>query len=221
MRHLCLAFLLACSPLVLAAQQDWARARQDAEALIRQRLGEQTLVLRWEAADPPSLPACAELDYQWPAQPRGKVLVVASCRSGQKWTARLPVWISPVVPLAFVREALPREHVVAEEDIEWKPVELARYPEDVALAPAQVHGRVTRQAVPAGQALRVGQLRAAWVVQRGQQVRVRVVAPGFAVTSEGVAQNDAGTGERVRVRTASGQIIEGTAADDGSVQIPL
>lgn len=221
MRHLSLVFLLLCSPLLLAANQDWARARTEAEARIRQQLQGATLVLRWEAADPPTLPACARIDYQWPEQPRGKVFVLARCRSTHSWTARLPAWISLVAPLPFARASLPREHLVEESDIEWRTAEVARYPEDAAVSAGQVTGRVTRQAIGAGQVVRSSQLRMPWLVRRGQQVRIRAGTDAFSVSSEGMAQSDAGVGERVRVRTAGGQIIEGTVQDDGSVHIAL
>lgn len=220
MRHLLiLSLLLLLAPLSALAGQDWTRARREAEAQLRQQQAGQELIVRWETADPPSLPACSRLDYQWPDSLRGKVFVQVFCRSGQRWNARLPAWVSRVGLLAFAREALPREHAISEADIEWRRSELALFPEDALSDASQLHGRLVRQAVAAGQPVRLSQLRSAPVIMRQQQVRLRVRTASFSITSEGVAQNEAGVGERVRVRTPGGQIVEGVAREDGVVEV--
>ena len=219
MRKLLASLLFLSASITQAATQDWAALRHDAELQIRRQLTGQILALRWEAAQLPALPTCSKLEYEWPAQPRGKIFVTARCQSGQHWSARLPLWLSPIANLAFAREALPREHVLTENDVEWRAVEVAHYPEDSAREAGQVVGRVLKQGVKAQQALRLALLRAEFAVRRQQQVRVRAVMPGFTINSEGVAQNDAGAGERVRVRTPGGQMIEGVARDGGIVDV--
>lgn len=219
MQKLLACFILLLTSTAHAAAQDWHTLRQEAEHQIRRQMAGQTLVLRWEAAAMPVLPVCRKFEYEWPASPRGKVFVTARCLDGQRWSARLPLWLSPLAPLAFARQALPREHVLAEGDIEWRTVELAHYPQDSASAASQLVGRVLKQGVKAEQPVRLGLLRTAFVVRRQQQVRLRAVMPGFTINSEGVAHNDAGVGERVRVRTAGGQWVEGVAQESGVVEV--
>lgn len=209
--------LLACG--ANAAPQDWSTLRQEAEQQIRRQMAGQTLVLRWETADMPVLPTCSKFEYEWPSSPRGKVFVTARCLDGQRWSARLPLWLSPVAPLAFASRALPREHVLTESDVEWRTVELAQYPQDSASEASQLVGRVLKQGLKAEQPVRLALLRTAFAVRRQQQVRLRAVMPGFTINSEGVAQNDAGAGERVRVRTPGGQLVEGVARDGGIVEV--
>ncbi|NUQ50808.1 MAG: flagella basal body P-ring formation protein FlgA, partial [Phycisphaerae bacterium] len=56
-------------------------------------------------------------------------------------------------------------------------------------------------------------------VRQGQAVSVIGVGAGFRVASEGRAMNNAGAGERVRVRLADGQVVSGTAQAGGTVEI--
>lgn len=193
--------------------------RQQAETVIRQDLGGENVIVRWDAAEPSALPACASIGIEWPGKARGKVFITARCRTKPTWAARLPAWVSLVGPVAIARASMPREHELGADDVEWREVELARFPEDAVSRPELIEGRVLKQAVQGGQPLRQAQLRSAYVVHRQQQVRVRVSTPQFSINSEGQAQNDAGEGERVRVRMASGQIIEGVARGGGIVEI--
>lgn len=58
------------------------------------------------------------------------------------------------------------------------------------------------------------------LVSRGDPVSVVAGGPGFRVTVEGVAENDAGAGERLRVRdAATGARLTGVVAADGSVAL--
>jgi flagellar basal body P-ring formation protein FlgA len=58
------------------------------------------------------------------------------------------------------------------------------------------------------------------IIKRGDPVTVDFVAPGFSVTADGVSENDARIGERVRVRVSqkSGPVV-GDAIDVGAVRV--
>lgn len=59
------------------------------------------------------------------------------------------------------------------------------------------------------------------LVVRGDPVAVVADGPGFRVTVAGTAENDAGAGERVRVRDAtSGNRLTAIVAADGSISLP-
>jgi len=83
----------------------------------------------------------------------------------------------------------------------------------------QVIGKVTKTAVSGGTPLRSDQLRAAAVVVQGQQVRVVFSGAGFNVSSEGRALGNAGVGEPVQVRSASGKLLKGIVTGPGVVQV--
>jgi flagellar basal body P-ring formation protein FlgA len=58
------------------------------------------------------------------------------------------------------------------------------------------------------------------IIRRGDPVSVEFSAPGFAVTANGIAQNEARKGEPVRVQVeAKGSPVMGEAIDVGSVRV--
>lgn len=58
------------------------------------------------------------------------------------------------------------------------------------------------------------------VIKRGDPVSVNFVAPGFSVTTNGIAESEARIGERVRVRVEQkANPIMGEAIDAGSVRV--
>jgi flagella basal body P-ring formation protein FlgA len=67
--------------------------------------------------------------------------------------------------------------------------------------------------------LRSDQLIAPWVVQQGQSVKMQSSGPGFSVSSEGKALNNAAAGQLVQVRTNSGQTVSGIARPGGIVEV--
>lgn len=58
------------------------------------------------------------------------------------------------------------------------------------------------------------------LIRRGDTVSVGAVGAGFRVAVEGIAQNDAGIGMRLQVKTASGARLTGIVAADASVALP-
>jgi len=61
---------------------------------------------------------------------------------------------------------------------------------------------------------------AAALIRRGDAVTVGAGGAGFRVAVEGIADNDAGIGMRLQVKTASGARLTGIVAADGSVALP-
>src|SRR5574340_225256 len=71
----------------------------------------------------------------------------------------------------------------------------------------------------AGAPLRTALLRPPLAVQQGQTARLVLNGPGFSVQSEGQALANASRGDRVRVKTASGEVVSGVAEDGQQVVV--
>jgi flagella basal body P-ring formation protein FlgA len=56
-------------------------------------------------------------------------------------------------------------------------------------------------------------------VQQGQSVRVVSSGPGFRVSTEARALNNASEGQIAQARTASGQVVSGIAKAGGVVEV--
>ncbi|QHB33023.1 flagellar basal body P-ring formation protein FlgA [Yersinia canariae] len=107
------------------------------------------------------------------------------------------------------------------QDIEMKQGRLDTLPPGTLLEPGFAHGAVSLRQINAGQPLTRNMLRRLWVVKAGQDVQVLAQGDGFNVNSYGKAMNNGAIQDNVRVRMASGQIVSGTVADDGSIHIML
>lgn len=213
---------LAAPLAALAAPltQNWDFVRQEAQAFVAQGWGDQPHVFRWEAYTPPALPACERgFDIRQDAKTQGHTAVHVRCKGPQSWQVRLPVWISALALRPFSRQDLARNQTLTDTDIEWKSVEVAQYPEDALTQPQALLGQVTRQSIPAGQVLRSSFLRPPWAVENGQTVRVRLIQPGFEISSEGRALGNAADGLMVNVRMPSGKVIMGIAHTGGIVEV--
>jgi flagella basal body P-ring formation protein FlgA len=73
--------------------------------------------------------------------------------------------------------------------------------------------------VGVGQALRENQLQTPFAIRQGQTVKVISKGPGFSVSAEGKAVNNATSGQMTQIRMESGQVISGVAKPDGTIEI--
>ncbi|AIN19105.1 flagella basal body P-ring formation protein FlgA [Yersinia rochesterensis] len=110
---------------------------------------------------------------------------------------------------------------ITPQDIEMKQGRLDTLPLSTLLEPSFAQGAVSLRQINAGQPLTRNMLRRLWIVKTGQDVQVLAQGEGFNVNGSGKAMNNAAVQDNVRVRMASGQIVSGTVADDGTIKIML
>ncbi len=108
---------------------------------------------------------------------------------------------------------------LAEGDVQLEQGELTAHPADLVLTLKDAVGQVAKQALSPGQALRGLYLQHENSIRAGQSVRVIANGSGFSVVNHGRALNSAMRGELIRVRLDDGQILNGIAADAGSVDV--
>ncbi len=171
-----------------------------------------------------ALPECARLEAFLPAgvQGIGKTSVGVRCAenkiSGNKgWSILVPVQIRISLKLLVSARQLPPGHTLQQQDLVSQEIETTR----VAgyADPGQVIGKVLRYGIAAGQILREDMLRQPYVVTQGQTVQLAAQGGGFSVRSAGVALHNAGEGQAVQIRFASGRVSSGIARPDGVVEI--
>lgn len=110
---------------------------------------------------------------------------------------------------------------ITPQDIAMKQGRLDTLPPGALLEPSFAQGAVSLRQINAGQPLTRNMLRRLWIVKAGQDVQVLAQGEGFNVNGSGKAMNNAAVQDNVRVRMASGQIVTGTVADDGTIKIML
>lgn len=167
------------------------------------------------------LPACAALDAFQPPGSRaiGKTTVGVRCLAPAPWTVYLSAQVRVIDRYAVTRQPLPANHVLTDADLLLSEGDLGELPVDVVSDPAAMMGYRTVSGLAAGAPLRTSMLKPPLAVQQGQTTRLLVNGPGFSVQSEGQALANASRGERVRVKTPSGQVVSGIAQDGQQVVV--
>jgi flagella basal body P-ring formation protein FlgA len=169
------------------------------------------------------LPACQSIDYFIPTGNRlwGNSNLGARCSSPSSWTVYIPLNVSITSEVVFAARPLGSGQKITEADILLKNEDITQYATGVITDPRQALGKTAAMGIAAGYPLRLDMLRAPFVIQQGQSVKILARGQGFQVTSEGKALGNAAEGQIVSVRSTSGQVIKGTAHQGGIVEVPV
>ena len=159
----------------------------------------------------PFLPAGSKL---W-----GKATVGVRCLGPSAWTIYIPVQVTVTGNYLIAARTLPAGYLIGAADIVVRSGDLGTLPANVLTDQAQAIGKTVKNGFGAGQPLRSDLLIAPWAVQQGQNVRTVSSGPGFSVSSEGKALNNAVEGQVVQVRSPTGQTLSGIARRGGIVEI--
>ena len=149
----------------------------------------------------------------------GKTTVGVRCLGPSTWTIYVPVQVSVTGNYLVSARNLLAGNGITASDIVVRSGDLSTLPSNILTDQSQAIGKTVKNGFGAGQPLRSDQLIAAWAVQQGQSVKTVSNGPGFSVSSEGKALNNATEGQIVQVRTASGQTVSGVARPGGIVEV--
>lgn len=106
-------------------------------------------------------------------------------------------------------------------DIGTKKGLIHQLPSGAATEKIALHGTIALRNITAGQTLTNSMVRRPWAIKSGQTVHVFATGNNFSVKYEGRAINNAVIGENIRVRLINGQVVNGEAQENGSVQVAL
>ncbi len=148
----------------------------------------------------------------------GRVNIGLRCVAGARWTTFLPVRISAWGPALVARMPLAAGRIPQPGDFAVAEVDWAAHRSVPLANQALLEGRELVRPLAAGQPLLTGHLRLAPAVRVGETVPVVLQGAGFAIRTEAVALGSAAQGQRIRVRTGNGKVLDGTI-DGKSVRI--
>lgn len=106
-------------------------------------------------------------------------------------------------------------------DIGTKKGLLHKLPAGASTDKVALRGAIALRNIPAGQTFTKSMARQPWAIKAGQTVFVFANGDNFSVKYEGRAINNATAGQNIRVRLLNGQVVNGLAQDNGSVNIAL
>jgi flagellar basal body P-ring formation protein FlgA len=221
-KWLAAACLCVSAAVQAADRQDPAALQAYAERYLKMQTSGLPGTVTIQVKPPRStLPACSVLDAFQPAGSRsiGKITVGIRCLAPSKWTVYLSAQVRVISQYAVTREPMSANHVLTAADITLHEGDLGSLPADVVTDADAILGYRSVSGLAAGAPLRNGLLRPPLVVQQGQLTRLVLNGPGFSVQSAGQALANAGRGDRVRVKTDSGQVVSGVALDGQRVVV--
>lgn len=169
-----------------------------------------------------SLPLCpVALEPFTPTGTRlwGQAMVGVRCNGQAGWTIHVPVSIKVMANVVHAIKPLAYGQQVGASDILLQEADLAQLPGGIFTDMDQVVGKTLLSSVAVGQPLRQEILRAPFVIQQGQTVRLQTRGQGFSVSAEGKALTAAAEGQVIQVRINSGRTVSGIARSDGVVEV--
>jgi len=141
------------------------------------------------------------------------------CDSPTRWSLYLTYNINLKGPALVALRPLPSNYSPSAQDLAKTEIEYTMDPGRYPQYPDNLHGSCLSMPLAKGRPLTVDILRAIPIIRAGQRVRVLADGPGFQVTQEGIAQQQAGVGDQIRLKLSSGRYLQGTVQDDGTVYI--
>lgn len=219
------ALLLLCPLLVLGrplAAADSAAVLATATEHLRLALAAQPeSSFSLGRLDASRLPDCRQYEAFLPPGTRllGRTTVGVRCLAPARWSVLVPAQIAVTGNYVTTGRAIAAGQTIGAGDLLSVSGDIAQLPTGTLRDPAQAVGKTLRQSLAAGQPLRAEQLQAPLTVRQGENVRVISRGEGFAASAEGQALNNAAAGQPARVRLGGGQIVGGTAQEDGSVVV--
>ncbi|MCX8086970.1 MAG: flagellar basal body P-ring formation chaperone FlgA [Rhodocyclaceae bacterium] len=167
------------------------------------------------------LAPCHDFEVSRPAgaKPWGRTNVLVRCLDEAGWRVYVPVQIR--IKAAYLVSARPiaQGQELTATDLATQVGDLAELPASILTDASLAIGKVAASPIPAGRPLRADLLKMPTVVRSGQTVKLVSRGPGFAVTNEGRALNQAAEGQPVQVRLTNGQVVSGIARAGGIVEV--
>lgn len=151
----------------------------------------------------------------------GRTRVGLRCTQGAvAWSIFVPVQIQVLAQALATATALPAGARLGPGDLGTVEVDWAAGSPPFVVG-SDLVGRVLARPVPAGHALRPGDLLARQWFAAGDAVSIRAIGPGFAITGDGRALSNGIEGQPARVRTDQGRVLSGLPTGEKRVEVAL
>ena len=216
--------LAAQAQVPAAARQDMTLLRQSVEQFLQRQSaglpGEVSIEIGQVDARL-VLPACQQPEPFLAHGSRvwGKTAVGVRCTAPSPWTIYMTANVHVMADYLAAAAPMAQGHVIAANDFNRIRGDLTTLPAGVITDAGLAIGRTTMSSLPLGAPLQQDTLRSQQAVQMGQTIKLLSSGPGFRVSTEGRAMNNAAEGQTVQARTPGGQLISGIARAGGILEV--
>jgi flagellar basal body P-ring formation protein FlgA len=149
----------------------------------------------------------------------GRGTVSVSCPAERSWKLFVPVRTAHDVDVVVASSSVQRGHVLGPDDLRLERRPSSAVPYQYLTSLDEALGYTVRRTLPSGSVVAPASLEKPEAVRRGAPVTLVTGRAGVTVHGEGVALESAGLGDRIRVRTPVGRVIEGTVEADSRVRV--
>jgi flagella basal body P-ring formation protein FlgA len=149
----------------------------------------------------------------------GRGTMTVSCRGDRAWRLFVPVRTSHDVAVVVAVTTLQRGNVLSQADLRLERRRSTALPYQYLSRVEDAVGYTVRRTLPGGSLVAPTALEKADIVKRGALVTLVTARGGVMVSTEGVAVENAGLGDRVRVRTPVGRVVEGIVESASRVRV--
>jgi len=150
----------------------------------------------------------------------GKTTVGIRCQSPKPWALYVPATIDRYALVYQTTGALPKGHILRQQDITTIKANLARlnygyFTDEKALIGKQISRRINQAKI-----LTPNLVKAPLLVKRGENVDLVAESGHYAIRMSGQAMMNGSRGDKIRVKNLSSQrIIEGVVTERGEVTV--
>ena len=124
------------------------------------------------------------------------------------------------VDVAVLKTDVARGALIAEDDLEYKPIPLMRANASVVRAITDVAGKEARRALKAGELIRTSDLKRPTMVAKGSTVTMLFEAPGMRLTAVGRALAEGAEGDTITIlNPTSYRKVEAVVVKAGTVRV--
>src|SRR5215510_1153172 len=124
------------------------------------------------------------------------------------------------VDVAVLKTDIARGALIAEDDLEYKPIPLMRANASVVRAITDVAGKEARRALKAGELIRTSDLKRPTMVAKGSTVTMLFEAPGMRLTALGRALAEGAEGDTITIlNPTSYRKVEAVVVKAGTVKV--
>lgn len=206
------------------AHQDQTTLRRDVEQFLRTQtagLPGEVHISVHPIDQRMNLAACSTPEPFLPSGSRiwGKTTVGVRCRAPSQWTIYVAAQVRVLADYIITAAPLAQGKQISPNDLAQVRGDLTALPQGIITTPAEAIGKTVAISLSAGTPLRMDSLRNQHAMLQGQTVRLVSNGPGFRITAEARALNNADEGQIAQVRTASGQVVSGVAKPGGVVEV--
>lgn len=148
-----------------------------------------------------------------------RTTVAVSCDSPQRWQVFVPVRIFRTVGVVVARRPISAGEIIDTDAVRLIRRSSAGLPSLYASSLAAVVGQRARLTISEGSIVRSTAVDVMKAVQRGTIVTLETRKSGISVRGEGEAIEAGGIGDRIRIRTPAGRVVEGTVLSGTEVRV--